>query len=184
MEAHVALAQVHSYDGEMQEAIAQFEAARRIAEADLPAALPDLIQSLGVAHLHKAEMDNDLYRAPGDRCLLSVRGGTPLKKTEDFDKAIDYFVKLLGTRADDIEAKWLLNLSYMATGGYPALVPPRYAMPASGLRLAGRRRPVRRRVRQGGCGLVLIGRRRHRGRLRQRRRSSRSSRPTSTAAVR
>ena len=27
MEAHVALAQVHAYDGEMQEAIAQFEAA-------------------------------------------------------------------------------------------------------------------------------------------------------------
>jgi tetratricopeptide (TPR) repeat protein len=131
MEAHVALAQVHAYDGEMAEAIAQFEAARRIAEADLPAAVPDLIQSLGVAHLHKAGMDNDVFHAPGDRCLLSVRGGTALKKTEDFDKAIDYFVKLLGRRADDIEAKWLLNIAYMSTGGYPALVSPRYAMPAA-----------------------------------------------------
>ena len=131
MEAHVALAQVYSYDGEMTEAIAQFEAARGIAETDVKGALPDLIQSLGVAHLHKAEMDNDLYRAPGDRCLLSVRGGTRLKKTEDFDKAIGYFETLLGTRADDIEARWLLNLGYLATGGYPALVSPRYAMPAS-----------------------------------------------------
>jgi tetratricopeptide (TPR) repeat protein len=132
MEAHVALAQVYAYDGEMKEAIAQFEAATRIAETNVKDALPDMIQSLGVAHLHKAEMDNDLYRAPGDRCLLSVRGSAPLKKTEDFDKAIGYFTRLLGTRADDIEAKWLLNVSYLATGGYPGLVSPRYAMPASG----------------------------------------------------
>ena len=129
MEAHVALGQLYSYDGEMSQAIAQFEAARRIAETDLPAALPDLIQSLGVAHLHKAEMDNGVYHAPGDRCLLSVRGGTPLQKTEDFDKAVSYFMKLLGARPDDIEAKWLLNVGYMATGGYPSLVAPRYIMP-------------------------------------------------------
>jgi tetratricopeptide (TPR) repeat protein len=131
MEAHMALGQLYAYDGEMTQAIAQFEAARRIAETDLPAALPDMIQSLGIAHLHKAEMDNGLYRAPGDRCLLSVRGGTPLSKTEDFAKAVDYFTKLLGASADDIEARWLLNVGYMSTGGYPGLVPPRYIMPPS-----------------------------------------------------
>ena len=131
MEAHVALGQLYAYDGEMTQAIAQFEAASRIAETDLPAAVPDLIQSLGVAHLHKAEMDNELYHAPGDRCLLSVRGGMPLAKTEDFDKAVSYFTKLLGTRADDIEAKWLLNTGYMSTGGYPGLVSSRYVMPPS-----------------------------------------------------
>jgi tetratricopeptide (TPR) repeat protein len=131
MEAHVALGQLYSYDGDMTNAIAQFESARRIAETDLPAALPDLLQSLGVAHLHKAEMDNGLYHAPGDRCLLSVRGGTPLQKPEDFNKAVEYFRKLLGTRADDVEAKWLLNVGYMATGGYPGLVPPRDLIPTS-----------------------------------------------------
>ena len=115
-------------------------------------------------------MDNELYRAPGDRCLLSVRGGAPLKKTEDFDKAIDYFVKLLGTRADDIEAKWLLNRQLHGDRRVPgSSCRRRYAMPVSRLRVAGRRRAVRRRGRQGGRGLVLVGRRRHRGRLRQRR---------------
>jgi tetratricopeptide (TPR) repeat protein len=131
MEAHVALGQLYSYDGEMAQAIAQFEAARRLAESDLPAAVPDLIQSLGVAHLHKAEMDNGLFHAPGDRCLLSVRGGVPLQKREDFDKAVTYFTMQLDSRADDIEAKWLLNVGHMATGGYPALVPPRHIMPPS-----------------------------------------------------
>jgi tetratricopeptide (TPR) repeat protein len=129
MEAHVALAQLHSYDGHMAEAIAQFDAARQLAESDTPAALPDMIQSLGVAHLHKAEMDNGLYRTPGDRCLLSVRGGAALRQTEDLDKAAGYFLRLLETRPNDIEAKWLLNIGYLTTGGYPALVPPSHLMP-------------------------------------------------------
>ena len=129
LEAHVALGQLYAYDGEMTEAIAQFEAALQLANADMPAAAPDLLQSLGIAHLHKAEMDNGLYRSPGDRCLLTVRGGQALQKTEHMDSAVDYFLKLLGTRPDDIEAKWLLNVGYMATGGYPALVPARYAIP-------------------------------------------------------
>jgi hypothetical protein len=76
-------------------------------------------------------MDNGLYHAPGDRCLLSVRGGQPLQKTEDFDRAADVFMKLLSARPDDIEAKWLLNVGHMATGGYPAQVPARYAIPTA-----------------------------------------------------
>jgi tetratricopeptide (TPR) repeat protein len=129
MEAHVALAQFHAYDGEMKEAIGQFEAASAIARTDVPAALPDMLQSLGVAHLHKAEMDNGLYRTPGDRCLLSLNGRARLEKTEDFDKAADYLLKLLVSRPGDIEAKWLLNLAYMSTGGYPGLVPPQHLIP-------------------------------------------------------
>jgi tetratricopeptide (TPR) repeat protein len=129
VEAYVALGQLHAYDGEMTEAIAQFQAASRLAEAETPAALPDLVQSLGVAHLHKAEMDNGIYRQPGDRCLLSVQGGRPLQKPEDFDTAVGYFLKILGSRPDDIEAKWLLTVGAMATGGYPALVPSRHVIP-------------------------------------------------------
>ena len=162
MEAHVALGQLYSYDGEMTQAIAQFEAARRIAETDLPAAVPDLIQSLGVAHLHKAEMDNGLYHAPGDRCLLSVRGGTPLQKREDFDKAVEYFTKLLGTRAYDVEAKWLLNVGYMATGGYPGLVPQRFILPPADFASpedVGRFVDV---AAQAGVDSFSSGRRRHR----------------------
>jgi len=129
MEAHVALGQLYAYRGEMAQAIAQFEAARRMAETELPAAVPDLLQSLGIAHLHKAEMDNGLFHAPGDRCLLSVSGGAPLQRRADFDAAMGYFTGLLASRPDDIEARWLINVGHMATGGYPALVPPQHAIP-------------------------------------------------------
>ena len=126
MEAYLAYGQLLAYDGEMSAAIAQFEQAYRIAQSDQPAAIPDLLQSLGVAHMHKAEMDNGLYRAPGDRCLLSLQGRGGLERSEDMDKASGYFLKLLDTPPGDIEAKWLLNVAYMATGGYPELVPARY----------------------------------------------------------
>jgi tetratricopeptide (TPR) repeat protein len=129
IEAFIAYAQLLSYDGDMTGAIAQFERAYQIAQADMPAAIPDLLQSLGVAHLHKAEMDNGLYHAPGDRCLLSVRGGRLPRRTADLDKAAGYFLKLLDGNANDVEAKWLLNVAYMATGGYPDQVPARHRIP-------------------------------------------------------
>jgi len=126
MEAYLAYGQLLAYDGEMSAAIAQFEQAYRIAQSDQPAAIPDLLQSLGVAHMHKAEMDNGLYRAPGDRCLLSMQGERRLERSEDMDKAAGYFLKLLDPSPGDIEAKWLLNVGYMATGGYPGAVPARH----------------------------------------------------------
>jgi tetratricopeptide (TPR) repeat protein len=126
MEAFTAYGQLLAYDGDMAGAIAQFEQAYRIAQTDMPAAIPDLLQSLGVAHMHKAEMDAALYRAPGDRCLLSVQGGRRLQQSADLDKASGYFLKLLDGSPGDIEATWLLNIAYMATGGYPDLVPSRH----------------------------------------------------------
>ena len=106
--------------------IAQFEQAYRIAQTDVPAAIPDVLESLGVAHMHKAEMDNGLYRAPGDRCLLRVQGGRTVEKAVDLDKASGYFLKMLDGTPGDIEAKWLLNVAFMATGGYPDQVPARH----------------------------------------------------------
>ena len=130
MEAHLAYGQLLAYDGDMAATIAQFEQAYRIAQTDMPAAIPDVLQSLGVAHLHKAEMDNGLYHAPGDRCLLAVQlPGRRLERTADLDKAAGYFLKLLDSDPRDIEAKWLLNVAYMATGGYPSQVPERHRIP-------------------------------------------------------
>jgi tetratricopeptide (TPR) repeat protein len=126
MEGFTAYGQLLAYEGDMSGAIAQFEQAYRIAQSDVPGAIPDLLQSLGVAHMHKAEMDNGLYHAPGDRCLLRVQNGRRIDQSADLDKAAGYFLKLLDGSAADVEAKWLLNVAYMATGGYPDLVPSRH----------------------------------------------------------
>ena len=131
MQAHVALGQLHAYDGEMAATIEQFEVAYKLAAASAPAAADDMQQMLGVAHLHKAGIDNAIHHQPGDRCLLALRAGRPLTNTVDFDKAIEHFLALLSRRPDDLELRWLLNAAHLATGGYPDRVPERFRIPAS-----------------------------------------------------
>src|SRR4030095_10408218 len=121
--------QLFSYAGEMGRAIASFEQAYGLAESDNPLALRDLEQMISIAYVHKSEMDNGIYTAPGDRCLLSTKGNASLPKTEAFDTALQHMVALLDAHPDDIELKWFLNAAFMATGGYPGRVPAKYVIP-------------------------------------------------------
>ena len=129
MEGHVSYGQLHAYTGDMGRALEQFRQAQVLARSASPGSLPHLNQMIGVAHLHKAQMDNEIFRQPGDRCLLSRALGPPLEATADFDAATRTFLALLEASPDDVEVKWLLNAAYMATGGYPSRVPARHLIP-------------------------------------------------------
>jgi hypothetical protein len=131
IEGHVSLGQLAAYTGDMARTVAEFEQAHRLAERDNPAALPDLEQMLAIASVHRAEIDNGIYSAPGDRCLLSTKGGGSLSKPAAFDDAVKRLLALLDQRPNDIELKWFLNAAYMATGGYPARVPPKHLIATS-----------------------------------------------------
>jgi len=126
MEGHVSYGQLHAYTGDMGQALEQFRQAQALARSASSGSLPHLNQMIGVAHLHKAQMDNEIFRRPGDRCLLPRVPGPPLKATADFEAAITTFLALLEASPDDVEVKWLLNAAYMATGGYPSRVPARH----------------------------------------------------------
>jgi tetratricopeptide (TPR) repeat protein len=118
------VAQVYAYQGEMDSAIAQFEAALRTASAGAPQLLPEVEEMLGVAYLHRAGAVNGLYdRHPGERCLFPIRPEFRYPKGADSEKAIQHFLASLKLRPGDIETRWLLNLSYMTLGKYPAGVP-------------------------------------------------------------
>jgi hypothetical protein len=130
IEAHVSLGHVHSYSGEMAQAVGQYEEAYRLALRDNPGSLLDLDQVLGAAYVHKAEMENGLYRQPGDRCLLSLQPSAPMASTGDLSAAERRFLSLLDKNPNDLEARWLLNAAHMATGGYPARVPAAHLIPA------------------------------------------------------
>jgi len=129
LEGHVSHGQLFAYDGEMDPTIAAFEQAYRLAKSDNPPAMRDLEQMIAIAYIHKAEMDNDVYTAPGDRCLLSASGNASLAKTDALDAAVRHLVALLDSRPDEIELKWLLNAAFMVTGGYPARVPAKHLIP-------------------------------------------------------
>lgn len=117
------LANLHSFRGEMVEAVAFREEAYKRALKESPQKAPLLEEGLGVAYLHKAGMT--LYG--------KFFFPTPLKASEvgagekaDLEKAAAYFLKYLDRAPNSLDVRWLLNLTYMLSGGYPAAVPAKY----------------------------------------------------------
>ncbi len=134
MQVHYASAQLHAYEGEMGKALQEWNTAKQVAKASVPDAMPMMEETLGVAYLHKSEMENGEYKTPGDRCIFPPRPGVPypaFPKQEDSEKAVQYFLQFLAQKPDDLEVKWMLNLSYMTLGQYPQGVPPKYLLPRS-----------------------------------------------------
>ncbi len=125
------VAQVYAYQGDMDRAIAQFEAALRTASAGARQLLPEVEEMLGVAYLHRAGAANDVYLHPGERCLFPIRPEFSYAKGTDSQKAIPHFLASLKLRPNDIETRWLLNLSYMTMGKYPAGVPKEHLLAPS-----------------------------------------------------
>ena len=126
-----AWAQIHAYVGDLDKAIARWEVAKRIADESVAGAVAMMEETLGLAWLHKAEMDNGVYRAPGDFCLLPRINAPPYPDTTGAAKAVDYFLKALEREPDDPGLRWQLNLASMALGRYPDGVPPKYLIPPS-----------------------------------------------------
>jgi tetratricopeptide (TPR) repeat protein len=134
IQSHYALAQLEAYQGNMDEAVTHWEAAYKIALAEIPTGIPQLTEVLGVAYLHKSEMKNSIYSHPGDWCLFPPRLAKPYRLTDDSDKAVQYFLKYLAIkpeRPDQLQVKWLLNLAYMTIGKYPSGVPEEYRISPS-----------------------------------------------------
>jgi hypothetical protein len=134
MNALYALAAFESYEGKMGEAIGHWQQVYQIAESSQPDALPLMMEVLGSAYYHKSEMENGIYERPGDRCIFPPRTDVPFQsyaKPDDSKKSIEYFLKYLEKKPDDLEVKWLLNIAYMTLGKYPSGVPAKYLIPPS-----------------------------------------------------
>ena len=131
IQMHYALANVYAYQGQMDQSIAEWQTAYQIATAQLSGAMPELEEVLGIAYLHKSEMDNDVYRHPGDRCIFPPRANQSYAKPAASEKAIEYLLKYLARTPSALDIKWLLNLAYMTLGKYPSGVPQKYLIPPS-----------------------------------------------------
>jgi tetratricopeptide (TPR) repeat protein len=129
METHFALAQLYAYRGSMDEAVEEYKASYQLALSSVSTAVPRMEEALGVIYLHKSGIENDAFRAPGEKCLFPMRPGNAYQKTDDSNLAIEYFLKYLEKKPADLEVKWLLNLAYMTVGKYPSGVPEIYLLP-------------------------------------------------------
>lgn len=155
MQLHVGLAQLHAYEGRMDRAISRLHEARKIAMFGVPDAVLQMEQALGIAHLHKAGLDNHVHETPGELCLLDPSTRRPYPVSDDVERAVAHFTTYLESQPDNLEVRWLLNLAHMARGTYPDGVPARHLLPAPTFASAedvGRFRDVAKRA-----GLISIG---------------------------
>src|SRR5262249_44227694 len=90
IQARVGLAQLYAYRGEMSRSTEHFLKAFDLARSGFPAATLQLHEALGIAYLHQAEMENDVYRSPGDRCLFPIRPGGRPAEAGRYESAIEH----------------------------------------------------------------------------------------------
>src|SRR5215469_8848559 len=134
IQTHYGLAQLEAYQGNMDRAIREWEEAYKLAATEVPEGIPQLDEVLGVAYLHKSELENGVYREPGDICIFPPRENFCYRQTSDSQKAIEHLTKYLelkSERPDAVQVKWLLNLAYLTLGKYPDGVPQKYLISPS-----------------------------------------------------
>jgi FG-GAP-like repeat/PPIC-type PPIASE domain/ASPIC and UnbV len=129
-EARYALAQLHAYSGNLDKAVGWWRQAEKTV-AEFAGARPMMNETLGVALLHKSEMDNGIYREAGEMCLFPPRAPRAFADSAGSEQAVAYLSSYLADKPDDLEVKWLLNLAYMTLGKYPGGVPQKYLIPPS-----------------------------------------------------
>lgn len=81
------------------------------------------IKTLALSYLRLGERTNCIHNHSAESCIFPIAGnGIHTDKTGS-EKAIELYQKLLKTDPYDYESRWLLNIAYMTTGGYPGKVP-------------------------------------------------------------
>ena len=86
------------------------------------------LKDLAVAYMRLGERTNCIRNHSAESCIFPISGGGVHHDKTGSEKAIELFKAILSNDYDDLEAKWLLNIAYMTTGGYPKEVPPRYLL--------------------------------------------------------
>ncbi len=132
--AEFRLGAIATYAGQMDDAVTHLQKARDALAPfvdDVPSVrrpFLTIVESLGAAHLRRGEITNCLTMPNAERCLFPVlTGGRHLQK-EGVQAAAVEFERFLKMVPSDLEVRWLLNLSYMLSGGYPEDVPPDYLL--------------------------------------------------------
>ncbi len=87
-----------------------------------------IMKDLAVSYLRLGERMNCFHMHNAESCIFPIStGGVHHDKTGS-EKAIDIYKALLTEDPGDLESKWLLNIAYMTTGGYPQEVPPQFLL--------------------------------------------------------
>jgi hypothetical protein len=133
------LGSVAIFGGDVEAALRHFERGRQALApyleeyADLRPKANALAEAIGITHLRRGETENCLVNPGTDRCLFPLRPGGVHQQMAGAQSAFEQFRALLVGEPDNLEVRWLLNLSAMLTGTYPREVPDAYRLPPKAL---------------------------------------------------
>lgn len=124
MRGHYLLGQVLCYSEKFAEAIQHFESAY-----DMSGTLGDkdyqhrMAKILGIAYLKLGEVENWIENRKPQSSIFPISPEGKFQRTSASENARKYFLTYLQDTPDDLEEKWLLNLTCMTLGKYPEAVP-------------------------------------------------------------
>lgn len=91
-----------------------------------------VMKTLAMAYLRLGERKNCIYNHTGESCIYPIANKGVHVNRQGAEKAIGLYKTILKDDRYDLESRWLLNIAYMAIGGYPQDVPPHYLINISG----------------------------------------------------
>jgi tetratricopeptide (TPR) repeat protein len=86
-------------------------------------------QYLGVAYLRLGEQMNCITNRTSESCIFPIQGKGIHLDNIGSKNAIAHFESVLRSSPDDLETRWLLNITYMTLGLYPDSVPKEFLIP-------------------------------------------------------
>jgi hypothetical protein len=119
--------------GKNLQATQYFQATHRFAQ-QAPTAVTDeqsemILLMTALAFFRIAETENCIAHHSADSCLFPLQGGGIHIKQEHTRQTLKYLSMLLDRNPDHTTARWLLNITYMAIGGYPDELPSEFLIP-------------------------------------------------------
>ncbi|MFT3681899.1 MAG: CRTAC1 family protein [Ferruginibacter sp.] len=85
-------------------------------------------KQLAMSYMRLGERTNCLNDHSAESCIFPVSGNGIYKNKTGAEKAIEVFTDVLNADPNDLESRWLLNIAYMTTGGYPQQVPSKFLL--------------------------------------------------------
>jgi len=80
------------------------------------------------AYFRLGERTNCIHNHNAESCIYPISNGGMHHDKTGSEKAIELYKTILANDPGDLESRWLLNIAYMTTGGYPQQVPPQFLL--------------------------------------------------------
>lgn len=87
-----------------------------------------VLKDLAIAYLRQGDRTNCINNHTAESCIFPIAGDGVHRDKTGAEKAIELYKTILLDNPGDLESKWLLNVAYMSTGGYPSEVPPQFLL--------------------------------------------------------